>query len=151
MKHKFLLDENILHFAIKGINDQGHDDPSAGELIRLIGQNCHSIAVNAELWDHYWQHLPGLLKAGASAPAPLLVINLLKTSHKLAWESSDLPEVPQEARIPRKDIYIVQLALVTKALIVTTDRPLKDAVLNYPAFGLTAFTPGEALELAKET
>lgn len=151
MKHKFLLDENILHFAIKGVNDQGQDDPAASDLIRLIGENCHSIVTNAELWDLYWQHLPGLLKMGASGPAPLQFINLVKNSHKLFWESNDPPAIPSEARIPRKDVPIVSLALLSNALLVTTDGPLRSAILGYPALGLTALTPHEAISLATET
>ena len=151
MKHKFLLDENILHFAIKGVNDQGRDDPAASDLIRLIGGNCHSIATNAELWSRYWQHLPNLLRTGSSGPAPLQFINLLKNSQKLFWEPDDPPIIPSEASIPRKDIPIVSLAILSNALLVTTDGPLRDAILGYPALGLTALTPYEAIPFATET
>ena len=151
MKHQFLLDENILHHAIKGVDARNSPDLTATKLALLIAQNCHKIVMNKELWNRYWQHLPDLLRPRPSALEPLFLLNqLVKNSAKLIWDSPQAPELPQGITVPPEDIPIVRIALISRPKVVTADGDLREAINSQPSLGLTALTPAEAIELAKD-
>lgn len=153
MKHRFLLDENILHFAIKGVDNKNRPDTSSTELVRLIGQNCHKIVVNKFLLDRYWLQIVRIQKERVRfATEPVSFINeLLRKAEKWSFEYADCPDVPEAAKVPAEDIEIVKLALLAHVIIVTGDGPLRTAVNSVPTLEIKAITPPEALLLAKDT
>lgn len=148
MKHRFLLDENILYFAINGTDE--HDDPdlTCATLVRQIGANCHKIVLNTFLLNRYHSHLRRMIgeQRRARALQPVSFIReLLNNSDKRGWEHEDCPELPEGVEVPRKDIEIVRLALLARSHIVTCDGPLRTAVNASPVLNLRALTPAEAL------
>ena len=152
MKHRFLLDENILHHAIKGVDAHDNLDSTATQLVRLIAQNCHRIVMNGELWDRYWHHLSGLVRTRPSALEPLfLITQLIKYATKLVWDSPESPELPPSVTVPTEDIPIVRIALISHPIVVAADEDLREAINSQPALGLTALCPREAIHLASDT
>jgi len=154
VKHKFLLDENILHFAIKGTNEKNEPDQTSTELVRLVAQNCHSIAVNRFLLRRYWNQINQIQREGRrpSALEPVFFITqLLKNSTKWAFEPDECPALPTRVVVPAEDVEIVRLALSAQTIIVTGDADLRTAVNDSHALGLQALTPADALQLAAES
>lgn len=154
MKHRFLLDENILHFAIKGINEQGQADATSTELIKRIGANCHTTVVNRFLIERYWRHVTSMrIEPGRTfALEPVTFIKqVLMNSEKLRWEVEDPPPIPAGVLVPAEDVEIVRLALVAHTRIVTGDQDLRNAVNASPALALEAVTPAQALPLAADS
>ena len=153
MKHKFLLDENILHHAVKGVDTQDNPDSTATEFVLTFSKNCHSIVVNAgELLSRYYRHLRGLSKVRAPALEPVFLLReILHKLEKCEFEYVDPPELPPDVNIrQREDIHIVRAALVSHPLIVSAEADLRDDINSQPTLGLRAVTPQEALQLARE-
>jgi hypothetical protein len=148
------LDENVLYFAILGVDEHDNDNSTSTRLVQLIGANCHRIVVNPHLIDRYFRHLLriGRDKRRASALEPVAFIReLLANSEKLTPEYGDCPELPEAATVPSKDEHIVRLAMLSRAMIVTGDGDLKDAVRRETSLGLKAVTPNEALAFASDS
>ena len=152
MKHRFLLDENILFFAVKGTDAQGKADSTATELLRRIGTNCHKIVIDPELAGRYGKHLEQLERVGTPAMNPEEFFReFLVNEAKTAIELYAPVELPSGAKFPGEDVHIVKLALRSKALIVTEDLGLRNSILTQQALSLTALSSSEALELAKDS
>lgn len=154
MKHRFLLDENILYFAVLGVDEHGSPDSASIELASRIGANCHRIVIDAFLIDRYHRHLLliGREHRRGNANEPISYIReLLKKAEKLQWRQEDYPELPAGVMIPAKDVEIVRLALLYQAVIVTCDEPLTAALGKAAGLGLRVLRPVEALELAADT
>ncbi len=49
MKHKFLLNEMLIYPAVKGVGEKDYPDSTAAELVRLIGENCHTLVAHRVL------------------------------------------------------------------------------------------------------
>ena len=69
---------------------------------------------------------------------------------KRTLDYSDLPELPAGIKIPRKDEPIVRAALISLPIVVTADRPLREAIRAQPVLGLTALSTKKALEFVKQ-
>ena len=152
MKHRFLLDENILHHGIKGVDRHDNPDLAATTVLRLIGANCHTIVINLELLTRYKTQLQKLARERAPVFEPArFVRELLHNSDKRSLEYDDPPELPTGVTVPRKDIHIVRAALVSKPLVVTADEDLWKSINTQKVLGLTALTPHEAMPLSKES
>ena len=152
MKHRFLLDENILFFAVKGTDAQGNADSTATELLRRIGTNCHKIVIDPELAGKYGKHLKQLERVSTPAMNPEEFFReFLVNEAKTAIELYAPAELPAGTKFPAKDVHIVKLALRSKAVVVTEDIPLRDSLTIQQALGLTALNSLAALELAKDS
>lgn len=153
MKHRFLLDENILHFAIKGVDRNDRPDTSSTEVVRLIAQNCHTIVVNKFLLDRYWRQIARIQKEKVRfAAEPVTFINeLLRKAEKWSFEHAECPTLPDGLTVPAEDIEIVRLALLARVVVVTGDEPLTLAVNSAATLEIRAITPAEALSLAADT
>lgn len=154
MKHRFLLDENILYFAIYGVDEHDHADQTSTELVRRIGANCHRIVVNNFLRQRYWVPINQAIREGRRPKAmePVsFIVQLQMNSEKWSLELSDCPELPEGVVVPGEDLDIVRLALLAQTKIVTGDGKLRAAVNGSPVLGLQALTPGEALVLAADS
>lgn len=158
MKYHFVLDENILYQFLKNVDVGENPDSTAARLVRLIADNCHTISLNKELGSRYWRIIdryarsvkaPGTKRAPGLEPA-FFITQLFNKPEKANWELSELPEVPKEAGIKPDDIPIVGLALLSNAVIVTSDDPLSKAIRTYRRFDLSVLTANEAIQLASE-
>jgi hypothetical protein len=153
VKHRFLLDINIVYYAVKGVDENRRPDETCVDLLRLILLNCHTMRINDEVLARYKEHLTWLERDPRSVVESLrLVISLLQNSQKAVLEPVDPPNLPQGVEVPQKDRYIVRAALVSRPTVVTCDGALKSSIRKHgTTLGFTAVSPADALELAKET
>jgi hypothetical protein len=156
VRQTFLLDENIIYHAIRGVDKHDQPDTSAVELLVAIAKICHGIFVHQHLLDAYNKALKKLRDyPPRSQAAQFFVRELLHNSLKRGFVRRDkLPPLPEAAReppaVPREDEWIVQTALISKPILVAHDSRLRVSVKAHRAvLGLTAMDAGEALELAK--
>ena len=152
MRHKFLLDENILYHAIRGVDRFDRPDDTATQLIRTIVEACHSLVIHDDVRAIYIKKLNELKRVRPAHLAPTYLFGqLLNRADKRTFEYEDLPELPEGCGdIPRKDQYLVQAALISRPLLVTADEGLYTALKNYPELGIEVLWPAEALLRAKE-
>jgi hypothetical protein len=141
----------VIYHAIKGVGD-GDPDPTSGELVRLIGENCHTVVADNELAERYSRAVKELL----SIPSLLyktteLLCDVIYNSSKFVVEASPAPELPPGVRAPRGDEYVLKAALISHPIVVTADEKVLRDVNSQSVLGLRAVTPRDALELAKET
>ena len=149
MKRVFLLDENIIVRAAKLEDDHANSDPTALRLALRIAEKCHRLALHQTIWEKYMRHLAGIdTRQYVVSQAVSFLRNLIWNADKIDQQLDPLPEIPPGVTVPRKDHHIVRCALAAKALLVTTDGRLKDAIEACPTLGLTALSPAEALALA---
>ncbi len=152
MKHKFLLDIMILYHGIKGVDDHDNPDSTSTDLLRLIRQNCHTILVDRTLAEKYLSHVNELFRQPSHlTEASLFITEFIGNSAKMKREELDPPRLPGGAKVPPEDEYVVRAALISHPFVVTAEQRLKDAINNFSGLGLKAITPGEALELAKDS
>jgi hypothetical protein len=142
----------VIYHAIKGVDEAENPDQTSGELVRLIGENCHTVVADNELTERYSRVLKELL----SIPSLLyktteFLWEVIYNSSKFVVEVSPAPELPPGVRAPRGDEYVLKAALISHPIVVTADKKLLRDVNAQSALGLRAVTPAEALEFAKET
>ncbi|HMD95888.1 MAG TPA: hypothetical protein VKM93_00965 [Terriglobia bacterium] len=152
MKHRFLLDSNIIYFAVKEEDKCGDPDLTSARLLRLIGENCHTAVVDDTLLERYEHHIRELLK---QPRLQFQMVNFLTSirykAAKLSLETAKPPELPSGVRIPPEDEHVVRAALISKPIVVTDDQDLSKAIKRHQAvLSLTVMNPSEALELAKD-
>ena len=146
-----MLDENILYHAARLVDQHDKPDDTAAELVRSIARICHRLTIHSVLLDKYWDILQKLLRDRSSAGQAIFFINVfMKNVDKRTLDYSDLPELPAGVRIPRKDEPIVRAALISLPIVVTADRPLREAIKVQPVLGLTALSTQKALEFVKQ-
>ena len=153
MKHKFLLDINILYYAVKGVDENRRPDETCVDLFRLIQLNCHTMRMDGLVLGKYNEHLAWLQRDRESVVESLrLVISLFQNSQKAVLETGDPPSLPQGIQVPQKDEYVVRAALMSRPTVVTSDNGLKRSITEHAAtLGFKAVGPAEALQLAMET
>jgi hypothetical protein len=152
VKHTFLLDENILYFAVKGVDERGREDLTCAQLILVIARNCHRVLFNQRLLERYRGHLNSLARERSRVLEPLYLLNqLFLNASKQVMQHEEPPELPKGARIPAEDIEVVRAALITRPKFVTGDTDLREAINRTEALHLRAITPQEALEFAEQT
>ena len=142
----------VIYHAIKGVDEAGNPDQTSGELVRLIGKNCHTVTADNELAERYSRHFKKLL----SIPSLLyktteFLWEVIYNSSKFTLEASPAPELPQGVRAPRGDEYVLRAALISRPIVVSADKQVLREVNAQSMLGLRAVTPAEALELAKDT
>lgn len=156
MKHRFLLDSNIIYYAVKGEDEYGKPDPTSAELARLIGHNCHTAFADAVLFGKYQRHI-GLLfgQPRHQVQAANFLVQLLLNSAKMCVERGQAPELPPNVKVPREDEHVVRAALLVSdphPTLVTADQDLCKAIKRHrDVLGLSVMSPNQALELAKDS
>lgn len=158
MKHEFVLDENILYLAVRGIDEKGEKDIKTSKLLLLILKNCHKVVIDKELNTRYEKHLKTLERISRKEPVipgmENFVRNLLHNKGKVVWHFSPLDAVPGEDQIPRKDIHVVRTGYHFRARIITVDEELIKGIRSSGPIikgGLVVLRPWEAISLAEET
>lgn len=153
MKHLFLLDENILYLAVKGVDEHGQPDLTSSDLLERIGQNCHRVFFHAVLADKYWGHLSQLKLEGSFLLDGVVrfIVQFMKNFDKQAWSYEELPNLPEGVVVPREDLHVARIALLTSATLVSCDKKLRDSINNRPDLWKHAVTPQDALAIAADT
>ena len=151
MRLTFLLDENIIYHAIRGVDKHDNPDLTAQELVEAIARICHGILVHSCVNERYQTVFKKLREHPARSSAAIkFLAELLHNSSKRGYEFGDLPSLPSGVQLPREDEEIVRAALISKPVVVTNDTDLKDAINNhYEKLGLKARDARGALELAE--
>ena len=155
MTPRFILDENVVILAQQGRDEYGNPNPTCADLIQQIIKICHTIVVDDVLWDKYMEQLT---RAGYHDPndGPFLIRSLshaLTVSEKVDGVGHTAPIMDEERLIPRgsqDDAYLIRLAVETRATLVTTDGPLRDALVSsgiLSKYSLTVVSPEDALGL----
>jgi hypothetical protein len=152
VKHNFLLDENILYHAIRGVDRHNNRDDTAARLILTIVEVCHSLVIHNDVRVIYIKKLNELKHVQAPHLPPGYFFNqLMKRADKRTFEYEDLPTLPEGCDdVPKKDRYLVQAALISRPLLVTADEDLYNSLKNHPELGIEVLRPHEALERARE-
>jgi len=142
----------VLYHAIKGVDEAGNPDQTCGELVRLIGANCHTVVADDELAERYSRHIKELLSIPSLLYKTIEFLgDVIYKSSKFVVEESPAPELPPGVKVPREDEYVVRAALISHPVVVTSEKRVLRDVNTQSALGLRAVTPTEALELAIET
>jgi hypothetical protein len=142
----------VIYHAIKGVDEAENPDQTSAELVRLIGENCHTVIADDELGERYSRVLKELL----SIPSLLyktteFLWEVIYNSSKFVVEPSPAPELPPGVKVPREDEYLVRAALISHPILVTAEKRVLRDVNSQSVLELRAVTPADALELAKDT
>lgn len=151
MRHNFLLDENILYHAIRGVDLHEKPDDTATRLVVTIVEVCHSLVIHNDVMVRYLKILDKLKHERAPHLPPGYFFNqLLKRADKRTFQYDVLPALPEGCEdVPRKDEYLVQAAMISRPLLVTADEGLYNAIRGHPELGIEVLWPHEALQRAK--
>ena len=155
MNPRFILDENIVILAQQGLDEHGNTNPQCADLIHQIIKICHTIVVDDVLLSKY---IDQLYRSGHHHPTqgPFLIrllYDALIIPEKVDGIGHTAPIFDDEASIPngsQADAYLVRLAVETRAILVTADRPLRDHLAScgiQSKYGLTVVSPEDALRL----
>jgi hypothetical protein len=152
VRHNFLLDENILYHAIRGVDRHDNPDDTAARLIRTIVEVCHSLVVHDVVRVRYLKKLDELKRVRAPHLPPSYFFNqLLNRADKRTFGYDDLPPLPERCSdVHWKDRDLVRAAMISPPLFVTGDEPLYKALKNHPELGIKVLWPEEALLRAQE-
>jgi hypothetical protein len=151
VRHTFLLDDNILYHAIRGVDRHENPDDTAARLVQTIIKVCHTFAIHEVVRIRYLRILDQLKKERSPYLQPTYFFNqLLKRADKRTFQYDDLPTLPKGCNVPRKDEYLVRAALLSLPLLVTADEPLYKSIKDNPGLGIEVLWPHEALGRARE-
>lgn len=153
MRLNFLLDENILYHAIRGVDLHNQPDETAGRLIQTIVEVCHSLVIHEAVRVRYIKILNVLKHEKSRFLQPTYFFNqVLRRAEKRSFEYEELPTLPEGCSdVPRKDEYLVQAAMISRPLLVTSDEALYNAIKNHPELGMEVLRPHEALQRAQSS
>ena len=155
MTPSFILDENVVILAQRGLDEYGNINPACADLIQQIIDICHTIVVDDVLWDKYIEQLnrPGYHHPNLGPFLIRVLSGALTVAEKVVGLGHTAPIVDEEGSIPsgsQDDAYLVRLAVETGATLVTTDGPLRDDLVScgiLSTYSLTVVSPEDALEL----
>ena len=146
MKQRFVLDENILHLAESGTNERGEKDLSSTRLLDEIAKRCHATAVDDAIFRKYMQKAAGF-------PRVISLLSQMWRDQRKFIYCQHVPAAPHEDQLPRKDVLFVRVAILTQALLVTTDQPLIDSFVKLsipPESSFAIIRPEAAVPYALE-
>ncbi len=159
MKHTFIVDHNVVQFAVAGTNDQEDDDLTCAAVIRAIAKNCHRVPKTEAIHQRQLSKL-AVEQSRSSFPLAGIMANVwrgvLQNAVKSPWvQEADLPDLDAECRqqVKKDDHDFLQLAIHQQAPLITTDGPLQAAIAQLGAareWDWKAIPPDEALPIAEE-
>jgi len=118
VKHRFLLDFNIIYHAVRGVDEHDEPDTTCAELLLLIGRNCHTIVVNSYLFQEYLARLNELFGTKAPALPPIyFLLQLLLKAEKFSQETEELPPIPQGIEIPH-EVFVERLSIGDRIAVI---------------------------------
>lgn len=112
-----------------------------------IADYCHKIVVNGELAKRYWRHADKL----KSSNIVRLLLNILPNEDKMRYKEFESFPLPDSSDIPSEDLFLIELAFRSKAILVTSDRDLlmklrPDNDGKVHRLGIRALLPSQALD-----
>ena len=153
MTPRFILDENVVILAQRGLDENDAPNSACSDLVQQIIEICHTIVVDDILWDKFEEQLnrQGYHQLQLGPHLMRALWNALTIPRKIDGLGHTAPAFNEEGAIPPgslDDAHIVRLAVESGAVLVTTDRKLRDHLtesgigLNH---NLTVVSPEDAL------
>ena len=150
MKYSFVLDENVAWEAETLRDDRDRLSVDAMQLITELIKQCHRIIVCRILFEKY-ASLGKRLKGHRVGLDLFALLNQAATVEGKVAVVASGKQLAHEDQIPDDDRYLVRLAAEQRAILVTTDGPLRQAVAKSGVLGrrpgAKVCTPAEALLL----
>ena len=154
MTPRFILDENVVILAQRGLDENDEPNSVCSDLVQRIIDICHTVVVDDVLWDKFVDQLN---RTGYYHPqlGPHLIRtlwNALTIPGKIDGLGHTAPSFDDEGDIPpgsADDMYIVRLAVESRAILVTTDGKLRDHLMEsgiQSSHSLTVVSPEDALK-----
>ena len=160
MTRRFILDENVVIYAQKGLDEYDNPNLDCADLVgSIIDDERRTMVVDDILWEKYDNQLnnPAHYPAGYAPYLMLRFWELLQIPGKVDGLGHTAPEFPEENDIPpgsRDDVFIVRLTVETGDTLVTADRPLREGLTISGVearYSLRVVSPQEALGLLGRT
>ena len=131
MTPRFILDEDVIILAQMGTDHRGNPSTACFDLLAEIVRICHPILVDDVLWARYLHQLnqPEHQGPGTDPQFRFILRNALRIPDKISGHGHTAPPFTEEDTIPagsQDDAYLVRIAVETRAILVTTDIPLRD-------------------------
>ena len=157
MTSRYILDENVIIYAQRGLNEYDQPNSISRDLFDQIANGgALAFSVDDVLWDKYDLQLnsPEHYHAEEGAYAMLRLYELLQLPGKIDGLGHTAPPFPEEDDIPQgsqDDKFIVRLAVEETGrgtALVTTDRPLREDLSScgiQARYGLNVLSPEDAL------
>ncbi len=153
MTTRFILDENVVILAQRGLDENDAPSPVCADLVQRIIEICHTIVVDDILWDKLENQLyrPGYQDLHLGPHLIRMLYDAITIPEKVVGLGHTSPAFDGESAIPpgsRDDTHIVRLAVESQAILVTTDGNLRDDLSTsgiQSAHDLTVVSPQEAL------
>ena len=157
MTVRYILDENVIIYAQRRLNEYDHPDSISRDLFdKIANEEALVFSVDDVLWDKYDRQLngPEHYHSDEGAYAMLRLYELLQVPGKIDGLGHTAPPFPEEDDIPtgsKDDKFIVRLAVEESerdTALVTTDRPLRAdlaACSIQTRYGLSVLSPEGAL------
>ena len=154
-KQRFILDENVIICAQTGFNDRQELDATCSSLVAEIIRICHTLVIDTNLWDIYQDQLSRRRNQPTVVGSNLLPVlaNAIQITGKYdGFERGAAPPFAGEELISQgsqDDLSVtVRLAVETRAVLVTTDDPLRQDLRSsgiQDRYQLVVLSPEEAL------
>ena len=157
MTARYILDENVVIYAQRGLNE--HDEPNLDcrDLFeRIADEDGRTFVVDDALWAKYDDQLysPAYSRPERGPFVRIRLWELTRRTGKIDGLGHTAPPFPEEDDIPpgsQDDKFIVRLAVEEserRTALVTTDRPLRDDLAScsiQTRYGLSVLSPEGAL------
>lgn len=156
----YILDENVVIYAQRGLDEYGDPNLDCQDLVDgIIDHDLRTLVVDDVLWDKYDDQLNNPSHHDV-AVGPYLMIRLwglLQVSGKIVGRGHTAPDFPEQHAIPpgsQDDLFLVKLVVETRAILVTTDRPLRQDLMTsgiQSRYNLCIVSPQETLASFRRT
>ena len=155
MTPRFILDENVVILAQRGLDEYDNPSPVCSDLILQIVDICHPIVMDDVLLVKIFDQLnhPGYHHPELGPFLIRILSDALTIPEKVDGLGHTAPSFDEEGLIPpgsEDDTYLVRLAVESGAILVTADGALRDDLVSCgieSTHGLTVVSPEDALGL----
>ena len=159
MKSRYILDENVVIYAQRGLNEYDQPNLDCSYLLdRIADDDGHTLVVDDVLWGKYDDQLynPAHFHTERGPLVRIRLWELMRRIGKIDGLGHTAPPFPEEDDIPQgsqDDKFIVRLAVEETGrgtALVTTDRPLREDLSScgiQARYGLLVVSPNDALGL----
>ena len=157
MTARYILDENVVIYAQRGLNEYDQPNLDCRYLFEMIADESErTFVIDDVLWGKYDNQLynPAHFHSERGPFIRIRLWELLRRTGKIDGLGHTAPPFPEENDIPQgsqDDVFIVRLAVEESGkdtTLVTTDRPLRDDLASssiQTRYGLNVFSPEGAL------
>lgn len=157
MTSRFILDENVVIYAQRGLNEYDEPNLDCRNLFeRIASEDDRTFVVDDVLWGKYDHQLfnPAYFDSERGPFLRIRLWELMRRIGKIDGLGHTAPQFPEEGDIPQgsqDDKFIVRLAVEEAGgdtVLVTADRPLRDDLAScsiQTRYGLNVLSPEGAL------